>query len=62
MTPVVLPNLPSRWGARPGWAANDFTYALLMDGREAIRAGLTYSWEVAEHFGVPDEIVGFSRT
>ena len=37
--------------------ANDFAHALLMDGREAIRAGLTHSWEVAEHFGVPDEIV-----
>ena len=37
--------------------ANDFAQALLMDGREAIRAGLTYSWEVVEHFGVPDEIV-----
>ena len=37
--------------------ANDFAHTLLMDGREAIKAGLTYSWEVAEHFGVPDEIV-----
>ena len=37
--------------------ANDFARALLMDGREAVRAGLTHSWEVAEHFGVPDEIV-----
>jgi Zn-dependent peptidase ImmA (M78 family) len=37
--------------------ANDFAHALLMDGREAVRAGLTHSWEVAEHFGVPDEIV-----
>ena len=37
--------------------ANDFAQALLMDGREAIKAGLTCYWEVAEHFGVPDEIV-----
>ena len=37
--------------------ANDFAHALLMDGREAIKAGLTCSWEVAEYFGVPDEIV-----
>ena len=37
--------------------ANDFAHTLLMDGTEAIRAGLTYSWEVAEYFGVPDEIV-----
>ena len=28
-----------------------------MDGREAIRAGLTYSWEVADYFGVPEEFV-----
>ena len=37
--------------------ANDFARALLMDGREAIRAGLTCTWEVAEHFGVPEEVV-----
>ena len=34
--------------------ANDFAYALLMDAREAVREGLTCSWEVADHFGVPD--------
>ena len=37
--------------------ANDFAHALLMDGREAMDAGLMYSWEMAEHFGVPDEVV-----
>ena len=37
--------------------ANDFAHALLMDGQEAIRAGLTCYWEVAEHFGVPNEVV-----
>lgn len=37
--------------------ANDFAHTLLMDGREAIRAGLTCSWEVAEHFGVPEKFV-----
>ena len=34
-----------------------FAHALLMDGREAMDAGLMYSWEVAEHFGIPDEVV-----
>ena len=37
--------------------ANDFAHTLLMDGREAIKAGLTCSWEVAEYFGVPEEFV-----
>ena len=44
-----------------GWKlereANDFAHALLMDGREAMEAGLVYSWEVAEHFGVPEECI-----
>ena len=37
--------------------AEDFACSLLMDAREAVDAGLTESWEVAEHFGVPDELV-----
>lgn len=44
-----------------GWKlereANDFARALLMDGREAVKEGLTCFWEVAEHFGVPEEMV-----
>ena len=44
-----------------GWKlereANDFAHALLMDGREAVREGLTCSWEVADYFGVPEEMV-----
>ena len=44
-----------------GWKlereANDFAHALLTDGREATREGLTCTWEVAEHFGVPEEMV-----
>ena len=44
-----------------GWKhereANDFAHALLMDGREAMKEGLTCAWEVAEHFGVPEEMV-----
>ena len=35
--------------------AEDFAHALLVDLQEAEGAGLTQSWEVAEHFGVPDE-------
>ena len=37
--------------------ADDFAHALLIDGREAAEAGLSDSWEVAEHFGVPVEMV-----
>ncbi len=37
--------------------ANDFAHTLLIDERGAMAAGLTYPWEVAEYFGVPDEIV-----
>ena len=37
--------------------AEDCACALLMDAGEAMEAGLTHSWEIAEHFGVPDEKV-----
>lgn len=37
--------------------AEDFACALLVDEREAEEAGLMESWEVAEHFGVPDEVL-----
>ena len=37
--------------------AEDFAYALLVDASEAAAEGLVHSWEVAEHFGVPDELV-----
>ena len=37
--------------------AEDFARALLVDAREAKAVGLTQSWEVAEHFGVPGELV-----
>ena len=37
--------------------AEDFARALLMDVREAMEEGLREVWEVAEHFGVPDEMV-----
>ena len=36
--------------------AGDFARALLVDGHEAQEEGLVHSWEVAEHFGVPDEL------
>ena len=44
-------------GNRHEREANDFAHTLLMDGREAIRAGLTCAWEVACYFGVPEEFV-----
>ena len=44
---------------RHGREADDFAHALLMDGREAIREGLTCAREVAEHFGAPEEMVRF---
>ncbi len=37
--------------------AEDFARALLMDMREAMEEGLSELWEVAEHFGVPEEMV-----
>ena len=37
--------------------AEDFAYALLLDAREVANEGLTSVWEVAEHFGVPKELV-----
>lgn len=37
--------------------AEDFAFGLLVDPREAAAEGCVHSWEVAEHFGVPDEMV-----
>ncbi len=35
----------------------DFAYGLLVDTSEVVARGLVQSWEIAEHFGVPDEVV-----
>ena len=45
--------LPQPWERE----AEQFACALLVDGEEAQREGLGASWEIAEHFGVPDELV-----
>jgi Zn-dependent peptidase ImmA (M78 family) len=37
--------------------AEDFAWGLLVDEEEARRLGLREPWEIAEHFGVPEEIV-----
>ena len=37
--------------------AEDFAHALLMDAREAVEEGLSETWEIAEHFGVPEDLV-----
>lgn len=37
--------------------AEDFAFGLLVDPREAAAEGCVHSWQVAEHFGVPDERV-----
>ena len=37
--------------------AEDFACGLLVDVEEAAAEGLVTSWEVAEHFGVPEEMV-----
>ena len=37
--------------------ADQFACALLVDAEEARREGLVHSWQIAEHFGVPDELV-----
>lgn len=42
--------------------AEDFARSLLLDEREAVDAGLTESWEMAEYFGVPDELVRLQAT
>ena len=47
----------TRSGGRIEREAEDFTAALLMDVKEAVEAHLTEWWEVAEHFGVPDQMV-----
>ena len=47
----------TRLGHKIEREAEDFTGALLMDVREAVQARLTETWEVAEHFGVPDRMV-----
>ena len=46
-------DLPRPWERE----AEDFAHALLIDEDEALSAGFTYAWEVAEHFGVPGEAV-----
>ena len=37
--------------------AEEFAYALLVDEDEARRLGMTEAWEIAEHFGIPEEVV-----
>lgn len=37
--------------------AEDFARALLVDAQEVMEEGLSELWEVAEHFGVPEEMV-----
>ncbi len=45
------------FGGRFEREAEDFARALLMDVEEAAEAGLREVWEVAEYFGVPQEMV-----
>ncbi len=45
--------------------AEDFAYGLLVDPTEEAEEGLSNSWEVAKHFGVPLEVLhqrGLSNT
>ena len=44
-------------GHRVEQEAEEFTGALLVDEREALEQGLVHSREVAEYFGVPEEMV-----
>ena len=46
-------DLPRPWERE----ADQFACALLVDAEEARREGLVHSWQIAEHFGVPDELV-----
>lgn len=49
-------------GGRYEREAEDFALALLVDEREAREMGLRELWEVAEHFGVPQELVVFQSS
>ena len=49
--------LPEHQRRRNEREADQFACALLVDVEEARREGLVHSWEIAEHFGVPDELV-----
>ena len=51
-------NLPQRFERE----AEDFARALLIDDAEAAREGFVHSWEVADHFGVPSELVWMNGT
>lgn len=44
-------------GSRLEREAEDFAHALLLDAREALDEGLAKAWQIAEHFGVPAELV-----
>ena len=44
-------------GHRVEREADEFAGALLMDGLEALEQGISHPWEVAEYFGVPEEMV-----
>ena len=37
--------------------AEDFAHALLLDVHEVVERGFTHSWQVAEYFGVPEEVL-----
>ncbi len=37
--------------------AEDFAHALLLDVHEVVQRGLTHSWQVADYFGVPEEVL-----
>ena len=46
-------------GGRYEREAEDFARTLLVDEGEAMEEGLRELWEVAEHFGVPEEFAAF---
>ena len=45
--------LPRPWERE----AEEFAHVVLISEQEALDAGFVYAWEVAEHFGVPAEVV-----
>ena len=60
---LLHPATTSGYASTPAWPsdsrreAEDFARALLIDVQEAAKAGLMQSWEVAEYFGVPHEVL-----
>lgn len=50
-------DLPEHIKRRQEREADDFAHGLLIYAEEARKEGLSHAWEIAEHFGVPEDRV-----